>query len=94
MSEVSRKVSILLNVELDEKVTKDEAEEIANRLEAVPREDLWATILEDAGVDANVISVDAEVMEVENLDEFDDEFDEGPEDEPDDEDADAPTDDE
>lgn len=91
MSEVSRKVSILLNMELDEKVTKDEAEEIANRLEAVPREELWASILEDAGVDANVISVDAEVVEVE---EFDDVDDESLDEDPDDEDADAPNDDE
>jgi hypothetical protein len=91
MSEVSRKVSILLNMELDEKVTKDEAEEIANRLEAVPREELWAALLEDAGVDANVISVDAEVVEVEELDEVDDER---LEDDPDDEDANAPNDEE
>lgn len=91
MSEVSRKVSILLNMELDEKVTKDEAEEIANRLEAVPRDELWAAILEDAGVDANVISVDAEVVEVE---EFEDVDDEAVDEDLDDEDANAPNDDE
>ena len=68
MSEASRRVSILINMELDHKVSQDEAEEIANRLEAIPQDELWATLLEDAGVTANVISVDAEVVD---LDEFD-----------------------
>jgi hypothetical protein len=67
MSEASRRVSILINMELDQKVSQDEADEIANRLEAIPQDELWATLLEDAGVNANVISVDAEVVD---LDEF------------------------
>ena len=89
MSEVSRKVSILLNMELDQKVSKDEAEEIANRLEAIPREELWSMILDEAGVDANVIAVDAEVVEIE---EFEDLEEEPGEDDVDDEDVDAPND--
>lgn len=68
MSEASRRVSILINMELDRKVSQEEADEIANRLEAIPQDELWATLLEDAGIKANVISVDAEVVD---LDEFD-----------------------
>lgn len=71
MSEVSRKVSILLNIELDQKVSKDEAEEIANQIEAIAGDELWSTVLEQAAVDANVISVDAEVVEIEDFDEVD-----------------------
>ncbi len=67
MSEASRRVSILINLELDHKVSQDEADEIANRLEAIPQDELWASLLEDAGVHASVISVDAEVVD---LDEF------------------------
>jgi hypothetical protein len=69
MSDANRKISILINMQLDHKVSQDEADEIANRLEAIPTDELWATLLEDAGVDANVISVDAEIVD---LDEFDD----------------------
>ncbi len=89
MSEVSRKVSILLNMELDQKVSKDAAEEIANRLEAVPSDELWAALLEEAGVDANVIAVDAEVVEIQELDEIDDEADD---DRDDDAESDTPND--
>ncbi|HTP83828.1 MAG TPA: hypothetical protein VMQ11_12840 [Alphaproteobacteria bacterium] len=81
MSEASRRVSILINMELDHKVSPDEAEEIANRLEAIPQDELWATLLEDAGVRANVISVDAEVVDL-------DEFDGGDDDDADEDDAD------
>lgn len=83
MADGSRKVSILLNMELDQKVTKDEGEEIANRLEAVPREELWSSLLEDAGVDANVISVDAELVELEEEpgEDEDEPIDEDPDDE-------------
>ncbi|MBV8535908.1 MAG: hypothetical protein JO128_09970 [Alphaproteobacteria bacterium] len=85
MSETSRRVSILINMELDQKVSQDEADEIANRLEAIPQEELWATLLEDAGVHANVIAVDAEVVDL-------DEFEGGDEDDPDEDDeADSPT---
>lgn len=84
MSEASRRVSILINMELDHKVSQDEADEIANRLEAIPQDELWATLLEDAGVNANVISVDAEVVDL-------DEFEGGDDDEdPDEEDLDPP----
>lgn len=69
MSEANRKVSILINMQLDRKITQDEVDEIANRIEAIPADELWATVLDDAGVEANVISVDAEVVD---LDEFDD----------------------
>lgn len=80
MSEVSRKVSILLNIELDQKVSKDEAEEIANQIEAIAGDELWSTVLEQAAVDANVISVDAEVVEIEDFDE-DEALEEDPEEE-------------
>ncbi len=81
MSEASRRVSILINMELDQKVSQDEADEIANRLEAIPQDELWATLLEDAGVNANVISVDAEVVDLDEFeggddDELDDDEDE------------------
>ena len=69
MSDASRRVSILINLHLNRKVSQDEADEIANRLEAIPVDELWATVLDDASVEANVISVDAEVVD---LDEFDD----------------------
>ena len=88
MADGSRKVSILLNMELDQKVTKDEGEEIANRLEAVPREELWSSLLEEAGVGANLISVDAELVELEE--EYDEEGEDEPiDDDPDDEASDA-----
>jgi hypothetical protein len=83
MSEASRRVSILINVELDHKVSQDEADEIANRLEAIPQDELWATLLDDAGVDANVISVDAEVVDLDEFDGGDDEDDPDVEDETD-----------
>jgi hypothetical protein len=79
MSDAMRKVSILINMQLDRKVSQDEADEIANRLEAIPSDELWAALLEDAGVDANVIAVDAEVVDP---DEFDDGVDDDEEDEP------------
>jgi len=82
MSDASRRVSILINMELDHKVSQDEADEIANRLEAIPQDELWATLLEDAGVKANVISVDAEVVDLDEFDGSDDD------DDPDEEDAD------
>jgi len=75
MSEASRRVSILINMELDHKVSQDEADEIANRLEAIPQDELWATLLDDAGVDANVISVDAEVVDLDEFEGSDDEDD-------------------
>ncbi len=80
MSEASRRVSILINMELDTKVSQDEADEIANRLEAIPQDELWATLLEDAGVNANVISVDAEVVDLEEFDGADDDDDQDDED--------------
>ena len=86
MSEASRRVSILINMELDHKVSQDEADEIANRLEAIPQDELWATLLDDAGVDANVISVDAEVVDLDEFEGSDDE------DDLDEDDADPPRD--
>jgi hypothetical protein len=83
MSEASRRVSILINMELDHKVSQDEADEIANRLEAIPQDELWATLLEDAGINANVISVDAEVVDLDEFDGGDDDDDEVDEDDPD-----------
>jgi hypothetical protein len=76
MSEATRRVSILINMELDHKVSQDDADEIANRLEAIPQDELWATLLEDAGVHANVISVDAEVVDLDEFEGGDDDLDE------------------
>lgn len=63
MPEVSKKISVLLEIELDQEVTKDDGEVIAMQLETIARDDIWSAIMAGSDLELSVVSVLADVVD-------------------------------
>lgn len=63
MSEAGKKISVLLEIDLDQEVTKDDAEVIAMQLETIARDDIWSELMAGSELELNVVSISADVVD-------------------------------